>query len=367
VASDVFVHLIEPAAWRAALTDGAVRPPSLGSAGFVHLSTPDQVHLPAERLYPGRRDLVLLVVDPARLTDPVRVEDGVPADPGEMQFPHLYGPLPTSAVTAVVPYRPPVPFSLPAPDDLLGRALSFDTSLPIRRAVGVGDVPGGVVVLDPDVPRSKDNNRALFTAPVDADAVEAVTEEVGGNAGWPHRAAGLLWPAADDVAADLRRRGWHTQQLLLMGRPAAPTPGGEDVELVDERDVHEFWAESWRRDLPAGPDRERVIADLIGRERFNHRWVAVTNLVVRENGRVVASGQLRVDGGTAAVDSVLTDPAARGRGYAGAILARAVDLAARAGCDLVVLEAAADDWPRQWYARRGFAELGTVWAVDRPA
>jgi GNAT superfamily N-acetyltransferase len=67
------------------------------------------------------------------------------------------------------------------------------------------------------------------------------------------------------------------------------------------------------------------------------------------------------------VDSVLTDPAARGHGHADAILTRALDLAARGGCDLVVLEAAADDWPRHWYARRGFAELGTTWAVDRPA
>ena len=82
MAPDVLVHLIEPAAWRAALTDGAVRPPSLDSVGFVHLSTPEQVHLPAERLYPGRRDLVLLVVDPARLTDPVRFEDGRAGRPG---------------------------------------------------------------------------------------------------------------------------------------------------------------------------------------------------------------------------------------------------------------------------------------------
>ena len=100
MAPDVLVHLVEPAAWRAALSDGAVRPPSLDAVGFVHLSTPGQVHLPAERLYPGRRDLVLLVVDPARLTDPVRFEDGVPADPGGTRFPHLYGPLPISAVTA---------------------------------------------------------------------------------------------------------------------------------------------------------------------------------------------------------------------------------------------------------------------------
>jgi GNAT superfamily N-acetyltransferase len=88
---------------------------------------------------------------------------------------------------------------------------------------------------------------------------------------------------------------------------------------------------------------------------------------VREAGRVVAAGQLRVDGATAAVDSVLTDPAARGRGYADAVLARALTLAADAGCDLVVLEAAADDWPRHWYARRGFETVGSVWGASRDA
>jgi GNAT superfamily N-acetyltransferase len=325
------------------------------------------VHLPAQRLYPGRRDLVLLVVDPARLTDPVRFEDGMPADPGGLQFPHLYGPLPTASVTAAVPYRPPAPVSLPAPDDLLGRGLTFSTSLPVRRAVGVGDVPGGVAVLDPDYVHSRDNNRLLLTAPVDAGTVEAAAEEVAGNAGWPHRAAALLWTGAGDVAAELGRRGWHLQELLLMVRPAAPTTGGEHVEVVAEPEVHEFWARSWRRDLPDRPDRERVIADLVGREQLNDRVVAVTNLVVREEGQIVASGQLRVDGATAAVESVLTDPAARGRGHADAVLARALDLAYRAGCDLVVLEAAADDWPRHWYGRRGFEVVGSVWYVDRPA
>ena len=82
---------------------------------------------------------------------------------------------------------------------------------------------------------------------------------------------------------------------------------------------------------------------------------------------MVAAGQLRVDGATAAVDSVMTDPAARGRGYGDAVLARALGLAADAGCDLVVLEAAADDWPRHWYARRGFETLGSTWDLSREA
>jgi len=32
-----------------------------------------------------------------------------------------------------------------------------------------------------------------------------------------------------------------------------------------------------------------------------------------------------------------------------------------------VLEAAAADWPRHWYARRGFEAIGTTWFLDRPA
>ena len=363
----VLVHLIEPAQWRAALAAGAVRPPSLEAVGFVHLSTPEQVHVPARALHPGRRDLALLVVDPARLTDPVRFEPGHPEDPAGMRFPHLYGPLPVATVVAVVAYRPPSPLVLPEPADARGRALALQTSLPVRRAVGVGDVPGGVAVLDPDVPHSRDNNRLLLTRPVDAGTVEAAAAEVAGNAGWPHQAAALMWPDAAGVAADLAGRGWHTEELLLMAR--RPGPGGDPAraEVVDQREVHAFWTRSWRRELPADRHRDDVVAQLVAREHRSDRVVAAHDVVVREDGRVLAAGQLRVDGATASVESVATDPAARGRGHADAVLARLLGLAAEAGCDLVVLEAAADDWPRHWYARRGFAVVGSTWSADRPA
>ncbi|MGY1754381.1 GNAT family N-acetyltransferase [Blastococcus sp. SYSU D01042] len=369
MAADVYVHLIEPGAWRAALADGAVRPPSLDSVGFVHLSTPEQVHLPAQALFPGRRDLVLLVVDPARLADPVRLEPGRPEDPAGMLFPHLYGPLPTRAVVAVVPYRPPLQPVLPSPADALGRAVALGTSLPVRRAVGVGDVPGGVAVLDPDVVASYDNNRLLLTSAVDAATVAAAAEEVGGNAGWPHRAAHLVWPGAGPVAAELARSGWAVEELVLMARSPDPRPevATDRVETVPQAEVHALWDSSWRRDL-AGIERlDATVAQLVARERLNDRVVAVTDLAVREMGRVVAAAQLRVDGATAAVEAVMTDPASRGRGHADALLTRALELAGEQGCDLVVLEAVADDWPRHWYARRGFTEVGRTWSVSRPA
>lgn len=102
----VLVHLCSAEDWTRAQRSGEHRPDSLSAQGFVHLSAPEQVHLPANRLYAGRSDLVLLHIDPEKLADPVRWEPGVPTDPEAMLFPHLYGPLPLSAVTATTAYPP---------------------------------------------------------------------------------------------------------------------------------------------------------------------------------------------------------------------------------------------------------------------
>jgi uncharacterized protein (DUF952 family) len=59
------------------------------------------VHLPANRLYAGRADLVLLVIDPALVDVAVRWEPGAPPDPLGAWFPHVYGPIPAAAVVAV--------------------------------------------------------------------------------------------------------------------------------------------------------------------------------------------------------------------------------------------------------------------------
>ncbi|ETB55086.1 MULTISPECIES: DUF952 domain-containing protein [Mycobacterium avium complex (MAC)] len=103
VTPGVLVHLCGAKQWARARRRGRIDPQD---ADFIHLSTPQQVHLPANRLYRGRDDLVLLHVDPDRLAAPLLWEPGVPTDPASMLFPHLYGPLPVSAVIAVTDYRP---------------------------------------------------------------------------------------------------------------------------------------------------------------------------------------------------------------------------------------------------------------------
>jgi uncharacterized protein (DUF952 family) len=97
----MLLHLTTRGLWAAALSAGEHRPPSLADEGFVHLSTPAQVVESARRHYRGVPDLLLLCVDPDRLTAPLRYEFA--PSRGE-EFPHVYGALNLDAVTAVVEF-----------------------------------------------------------------------------------------------------------------------------------------------------------------------------------------------------------------------------------------------------------------------
>jgi uncharacterized protein (DUF952 family) len=96
-------HITERATWEAALRTGSYRTSSRGVSleeqGFIHCSLPDQLRAVAEHLYADAEDLVVLVIDSGRLPVPVRYEA---QDPGAEKYPHVYGAVPTSAVTDVV-------------------------------------------------------------------------------------------------------------------------------------------------------------------------------------------------------------------------------------------------------------------------
>ena len=83
------------------------------------------------------------------------------------------------------------------------------------------------------------------------------------------------------------------------------------------------------------------------------------------DGVPVAGTQLRIDGATAAIEAVMTAPSARRQGHAAALVGDAVRRARTAGCDVVWLLCLADDWPRRWYERMGFVDVGCRWEAVR--
>ena len=373
---DVLLHLCTPADWRAALASGSIAPPSLGEVGFVHLSTADQVELPAQRLFAGRRDMVLLAVDARVLADAgieVRWEPGVPGDPESMRFPHAYGAIPSRAVLAVLPYRPGTDGRFARPDvpvlDVAGRATLCEHSVVRRAASREEPVTGGLAVLTDGFPVSRMHNQLLLDRTVDATTLLDEADRV--LDGQPHRAATLLAGSSPTVAAELAGHGWEVEELVTMAAPAGGTApgaqrggaGGTRVDEVDLDALRPHFDAAWRRTLADVTDGE--IAQLVDRYRLEEAVIDMRYLAVRDTGEVAAGCLLKIDGATASVDSVETGPSYRGRGHGRALLACAFEIAAAAGCDLLVLSTSVDDWPRQWYARLGFVEVGRFFTAAR--
>jgi release factor glutamine methyltransferase len=90
------VHLCQRKEWLEALRRGIFQDRSLLQDGYIHCSRPVQILDVANRFYKGIPDLILLWIDPDRLTSQVRWET---ADSN--LFPHLYGPLNLDAVITV--------------------------------------------------------------------------------------------------------------------------------------------------------------------------------------------------------------------------------------------------------------------------
>lgn len=97
-------HLADRGEWLAAEAAGeyriSTRGVTLAEQGFIHCSLRHQLRDVAEAYYADADNLVVLVIDSERVVSPIRYE----APPGGLEaYPHIYGPLPTDAVTSVVP------------------------------------------------------------------------------------------------------------------------------------------------------------------------------------------------------------------------------------------------------------------------
>jgi uncharacterized protein (DUF952 family) len=89
--------VVDAAEWAAAEAAGAYGGSAVDLAdGYIHLSAKDQLAGTVSKHYAGRENLLLLTVDLTALGETIVWE---PSRGGAL-FPHIYGPLPVSAVTA---------------------------------------------------------------------------------------------------------------------------------------------------------------------------------------------------------------------------------------------------------------------------
>jgi ribosomal protein S18 acetylase RimI-like enzyme len=217
----------------------------------------------------------------------------------------------------------------------------------------------GTAVLTPELPLRYDSNYLLVeTVPGDVSAAELVeeAERVQGAAGLEHRL--LFFRDADlgeRFASDLVSLGWRCDRHVIMAQRRRPERALDTriVSEVAEADLREA-REQQIRSYPWGtPEVARQLLEAKRRIPVEARFFAVI-----ADEAVASYGDLYLDGDIAQVEDIATMPEHRGRGYASAVVLRAVDEARAGGADLVFLVADAEDWPKELYRRLGFDEIG---------
>jgi uncharacterized protein (DUF952 family) len=76
-------------------TRGYLSNPSLEIEGFIHLCTDSQISGVLNRYFQGKKDLILMTINPDKLDVPLRYEW---SDAQQESFPHVYGTIKISAI-----------------------------------------------------------------------------------------------------------------------------------------------------------------------------------------------------------------------------------------------------------------------------
>jgi GNAT superfamily N-acetyltransferase len=224
----------------------------------------------------------------------------------------------------------------------------------------VRSVRCGSALLTPSLPLVWQLNALRIEDPVagPGELVE-VAESVLGHLG--HRKL-VVHDAAlgERLARPLAAAGWNVLRLLVMvrDRPPERSPATDSGGPVD-RETGSAGLAAFRREQPFGWQDEAVEQLAAMDERFGG---AVAG---RDFGAPLSDPacvcRLYTGMGIGQVDEVGTVEARRGRGHASAAVLAAAGAAADEGCDPVFLLTDAGDWPRHWYRRLGFSEIGSVY------
>jgi len=235
----------------------------------------------------------------------------------------------------------------------------------------VRTVPGGWAVRTWGLPAVWTLNQVHLEAPTTAAAAVALSDEHQEDL--PYR-----YIVVDDeasgrqLAAELSKDTWTCDQVVLMVLPTdAQPPVGDrpsrvwrDIVVLDEaqatalmrRWVLETYADIAPKELEEVLEYHRLEGRL-----WNERCFGCMG----DDGTPANMVKLRSDGRVACVEDVYTRPEERRRGLARTVVTFVAGLARAERPEFTFLLADDEDWPKQLYARVGFAPVGMRWSFRR--
>jgi ribosomal protein S18 acetylase RimI-like enzyme len=217
----------------------------------------------------------------------------------------------------------------------------------------------GTAVFAAEFPLRHDSNYLLVPRvprELGAAALAAEAERLQGGAGLGHRCI-LLWDgaAAERLVPELAAEGYVAHRGVVMAWRRTPhremdLSGVEEVEPQRLRAAreHDMMQYPW-----ASPEVVRQMLEARARIPAGSR-----SLATFVDGEAACWVELVMEHGVVQLEALATVERFRRQGHATRVMLRAMDEARRAGARLVFLCADASDWPREFYARLGFDEIG---------
>jgi RimJ/RimL family protein N-acetyltransferase len=216
------------------------------------------------------------------------------------------------------------------------------------------ETPTGTAIVTDSVPEVYDANYLSVEAPeVDAAQLAADAELALETS---HHRRVIVEDGTPGLADEFAQLGFDRVTHLVLAHTA------ELDRRVDTSAIHEIELDALMPLRTEATLREpwgdaEIAAQLNEAKRLVVRAVPTRFFAATVEGRIAGWCELRERGGVAQIEDVEVLEEYRGRGLGRAVVQHALEEGLRRG-ELVYLEALADDWPRELYAKLGFTVVG---------
>jgi ribosomal protein S18 acetylase RimI-like enzyme len=258
-------------------------------------------------------------------------------------------------------------------DGELHRIREFTRRIVAASSTAVEPFEVGTAYFNSDYPHSHSHNfMEVESAPetISARQLAHIADRLQGRAGLDHRA---IWVRDDELGKRLNGEfeaiGWGTREHLLImvvRREPDRVVDTTIVEQIDYETIRPLLMEMIRREPWPESESEETVAMLADRRKLTAQATNLRHFGVRAEGRIVSTTDLYSDGRTAQIEDVGTLEEFRERGYARAVVTKALEVAKGEAHDLIWLVADGDGWPKELYRKLGFDALGRYWEFTRP-
>lgn len=226
--------------------------------------------------------------------------------------------------------------------------------------------PLGYGMVTHELPLRHDSNFLVLDRPAEADEAIAEADRILGGAGRDYRVI-LTFDAelGERLRPEFDSRGWRTMRSIFMAQLRDPDKSA-DLSVVQEFDQSALRPQRRKTILSYPWGTPTLAEELLDSKIHLARRARTRFFGVPFGDDIVAWTDLYVAQGVAQIEDVATVEEHRGKGYATAVVLRAIEEGRREGADLVFLVADGEDWPRHLYARLGFDEVGALYKFVTP-